>query len=107
MNINIIGNNNYLDLLSSNGFSSLINVYLRVPGKSKNACIDYIFIKLNENKYCLDRFETSVLQIDFSDYYITIISVLAIIQDKQKSDTFESINYKMINNIFNDEKRTD
>lgn len=49
MNINIAGNNNvdnnYLDLLSTNGFISLINIFTRIPVSSFSSCIDHIFIK--------------------------------------------------------------
>lgn len=104
ININIIGNNNvendYLDLLSSNGFISLINVYTRIPsGSSNNSCIDHIFIKSNKNKKSLDDFVAGVLQTDFSDHYTTILSIPKIIKETQKSASFEYINFKKLNDL--------
>lgn len=91
-NINIIGNknveNNYLDLLSSNVFSSLINIYTRMSGYNSNSCIDHIFIKLNKNKKCFDPIEAGVLQTDFSDHFTTIIAIPTSIQMKQNTVTF-------------------
>jgi len=112
ININIIGNdnveNNYLDLLSSNGFSSLINVYTRIPaGISKNSCIDHIFVKSNKKKKCLDNIEAGVLQTVFSDHYSTIISIPNVIKEKNKSTTFEFINFKKLIDTFNNVKWTD
>jgi len=112
ININIIGNNNvennYLDLLSSHGFRSLINVYTRTPaGISKNSCIDHIFTKLNKNKKCIDNFEAGVLQTDFSDHYTTILSIPNVITETQIKATFECINFKRLNDILNDVKWTD
>jgi len=38
-------NNEYLDLLSENGFVSFINIYTRLPINRKHWYIDHIFIK--------------------------------------------------------------
>jgi len=112
ININIIGNNNvennYLDLLSSNGISSLTNVFTRTPaGISKSFCIDHIFVKSNKNKKSLYNIEAGVLQTVFSDHYSTIISIPNVIKEKQKSTTFECINIEKLIDNFNYVKWTD
>jgi len=81
ININIIGNdnveNNYLDLLSSNGFSSLINVYTRIPvGISKNSCIDHIFVKSNKKKNAL----ITLKLVYFKPFFLIIILPLYLFQ---------------------------
>jgi len=78
ININIIGkdniNNEYLDLLETNGFHSLINVYTKLPTIKAHYCIDNMFLICNNNE-TLDKTEAGVLQVDITDnftntYYI-------------------------------------
>lgn len=85
MNINIIGNNkvdnNYHDLLISNGFISLTNIFTRIPVNGNNHCIAHTFVKSNKIN---DNIEAGVLHTDFSDYYGV----------KQNSVSLENINYE-------------
>jgi len=52
VNLNIIGvdnvNNEYLDIMSENGFKSFINVYTRTPVGMKHSCLDHIFFKMKK-----------------------------------------------------------
>jgi len=87
MNINIIGrylvsenvNNEYLDMLSSNGFYSLINVHTRLRINKTHSCIDHIFIKCSDemftNTYNACNVQAHVIQIDITDHCPIITSI--------------------------------
>jgi len=107
MNINIIGkynvDNEYLDMLATNGFHSLINVYTRLPNNKTHSCIDHMFLKCN-NSYLLDNAEAGVLQFDISDHFPTITAIPLNNNLHSTIDTVKLIDYKLLNDKLKDEK---
>lgn len=53
MSINIVrdnvSNNDYLNLLSKNGFASFINLKTRLSNEQKHSCLDHIFVHYEEH----------------------------------------------------------
>lgn len=60
-------NNQYLDIMSENGFKSFINVHTRTPVGMKHACLDHIFFK-NEKNLNL-KTEAGVIQTNITDHF--------------------------------------
>lgn len=77
MNINIIGdsvlNNDYLNLLSENGFVSFINLYGRLPNEQKHSCLDHIFV--HNEEHIITQINAGILQIDITDHFTTCVSI--------------------------------
>lgn len=75
MNINLLDQKSmkvqkYLNIMSENGYMSLINKPTRVSNKSKT-CIDHLFVDPQVNEAA----ESFILQSSTSDHYSTILSV--------------------------------
>jgi len=100
ININIIGNehvnNEYLDMLSLNGFSSLINVYTRLPLNKTHSCLDHIFFKCSDDTL-LNNTQSGVIQIDITDHCPIIASIPILKYEPQNSNKIKHINYSLIN----------
>jgi len=78
MNINIVwispSNNDYLNLLSENSFTSFINSYTRLPKLQNHSYLDHIlFVHNNENIITL--INAGILQTDITDHYAICISL--------------------------------
>lgn len=78
ININILNKNlsntvnNYITLLNSFGFVSLINKPTRVQGNSKT-CLDHIFVRCKDSVY--DNLKSVVLRSDLTDHYPVLINI--------------------------------
>lgn len=77
MNIIIIGdnvsNNDYLNLLSENGFVSFINLYTRLPNGQKHSCLDHIFV--HNEEHLITQINAGILQTDITDHFTTCVSI--------------------------------
>ena len=77
MNINIIGdntlNNDYLNLLSENGFASFINLYTRLPIGQKHACLEHIFV--HNEEHLITQINAGILQTNITDHFTTCVSI--------------------------------
>jgi len=100
MNINIIDNeyinNEYLDMLSLNGFSSLINVYTRLQLNKTHSYQHHIFFKYRDD-ILLNNTQTGVIQIDITDHCPIIASIPLVKYGHQNSNKIKNINYSLIN----------
>lgn len=74
-NINIMSENDYeqeyLNILHTNGFISYINNHTRIQGEQKT-CIDHYFIKTSQEKY---DFIPLIFQINITDHFPIILLV--------------------------------
>lgn len=77
-NNNIIGtdstDNEYLNIFSSNGFYTFVNIFTRLPINNTHSCIDHIFIKYNDENV-LSNIQAGVLQICITDHFPIITSI--------------------------------
>lgn len=62
----------YLNILSGEGFESMINKPTRVQGETAR-CIDHIFVRKQNNLDC--KFMPAIIQSDITDHYTTVIQV--------------------------------
>ncbi|KAL4107536.1 hypothetical protein QTP88_017868 [Uroleucon formosanum] len=90
MNINIVGdnacNNDYLNLLSENGFASFINLYTRLPNGQKHA-YDIKTIIYNKQKY--DNNDPKEVSNIFNTFFINMGKKLA------ESSNYSTKNYAL------------
>lgn len=108
MNLNIMDNSNewcqdYLNILSENGYISTINTYTRVQGNSKS-CLDHIFIKTNISyKFILPI----VMETQISDHYPVLIQILCQPESELKVEQSYNhkihINYEKLKNLLGSE----
>lgn len=73
INKNFIENNNYIDILLNNGYTSYINTPTSKSG-NKIACIDHIFIKNN----CLNNINSATFDLNITDHYLLCLNFLFI-----------------------------
>lgn len=78
ININIIcpqlDKNEYLDLLSTFGFASFINLFTRLPNGQQHSCLDHIFIKGN-NTQTFNEINAGVFLTDITDHCSAVMLI--------------------------------
>lgn len=109
-NINIIGTDNidneYLDLLSSYGFHSFVNIYTRLPTTHTHSCIDHVFVKCNDDNI-LNNIQASVLQMYITDHCPVITSVPLLKYKSHTDNNYKNIvDYKLVKNKLKNETWT-
>jgi len=106
MNINIVGdnalNNDYLNLLSENGFASFINLYTRLPKGQKHACLDHIFV--HNEEHLITQINAGILQTDITDYFTTCVSILINTVSTNKSNLVSITDYDKMKKFLIEEK---
>lgn len=95
INIDILSENidystEYLNVMSENGFYSLINKYTRVNATSKS-CIDHIFLKARTEHN--DNIYAAVIKSNITDHY-PVVTIIKNIGTKPNN-----VNYKIIHKI--------
>lgn len=104
ININILNKNlsntvsNYVTLLNSFGFASLINKPTRVQGNSKT-CLDHIFVRCKDSVY--DNLKSVVLHSDLTDHYPVLINIKSNtgITPANSGKTIRLLDFQKLNNL--------
>lgn len=110
ININLIDSKSllvqqYLNLMSENGYMCLIKKATRVTKKSKSS-IDHIFVKKDID----NSLGTFILHSNTSDHFSTLLNLDLISQneaDKSKYTTYTETNYEQLNALLREEKWED
>ncbi|KAJ8980864.1 hypothetical protein NQ317_008923 [Molorchus minor] len=105
INIDILGDSEYsqeyLNIMSAENYTSMINTYTRVQGDCKS-CLDHIFLK---TKIPQHFFLSLVLETDITDHYATILQYTDytplkeenINNNLEKNNYIQFIDYKNLN----------
>lgn len=107
ININILNKslsntvNNYITLLNSFGFVSLINKPTRVQGNSKT-CLDHIFVRCRDSVY--DNLKSVVLHSDLTDHYPVLINIKSSKSDATTNSdkTIKLLDFQKITNLMSE-----
>lgn len=99
ININLLDTdsievNNYINMLTENGYISYINSCTRVTETSQSI-IDHIFIRQDKHSNSCIKIKPIVIETDITDHYITSI----ILEFKEKNISKQELKNKVVNKI--------